>query len=102
MVNNVFLGTNHATYNASVIIPASAFNGTTRLRVRCIFSTNPASVGPCGSTSFGETEDYNITVTGGSAPGMPCGGSPFQLHAGVTGGGSPYTYGWSPSIGLSA
>ena len=74
-------GTNPATYTASVTIPATAINGQTRMRVRCTYNANPIGVGPCGNASYGETEDYLITVTGGV---------------------EPVTYSWSPSTFLSA
>src|SRR5690606_8638372 len=37
--------------------------GPHRLRVRAMFSTNGISVTPCGANSYGETEDYIITIT---------------------------------------
>ncbi|MBA2612335.1 MAG: T9SS type A sorting domain-containing protein [Bacteroidetes bacterium] len=45
-------------------VPASAFNGTTRFRVReAYFTTN---IDPCTGYTYGETEDYNITIVGGA------------------------------------
>jgi hypothetical protein len=32
---------------------------------------------------------------------LPCGGATFQLNAGISGGGTPYTFAWTPSRGLS-
>ncbi|MDO7885695.1 M4 family metallopeptidase [Hymenobacter cheonanensis] len=44
-------------------VPTTAKNGTTRLRV--VMSDNSATTA-CGSYSYGETEDYSISVTGGT------------------------------------
>ena len=42
--------------------------GTHRLRVRAMYNIIGSAVTPCGSNSFGETEDYVITI----APPPPC------------------------------
>jgi subtilisin family serine protease len=52
-------------------IPASALNGATRLRLRSSdTSPGPDSTGSCGNTnsSYGETEDYIITISNASDP----------------------------------
>ncbi|GBL35546.1 putative cell agglutination protein 1742.01 [Filimonas sp.] len=46
-------------------VPASAKNGSVRLRVREIYFNS--NLDPCKTASFGETEDYVITITGGGA-----------------------------------
>ncbi|MCX7649075.1 MAG: GEVED domain-containing protein, partial [Flavobacteriales bacterium] len=59
----------YSTFTASVTIPMSATLGTTRMRVRVFYLTpTPA----CGAVSWGEAEDYCITV---SDP-PPCSGTP--------------------------
>ena len=75
-------GTNPATYTGSIFIPLSATNGTTRMRVRCAYNANPSAtnIGPCNNITFGETEDYLITITGGV---------------------DPLTYTWSPNTNLN-
>lgn len=55
--------------NIVFTVPASAFNGVTRLRLR----SDDASPGPmpnaaCTTMDYGETEDYLITIAGGSTP----------------------------------
>ena len=47
-------------------VPSTAKNGKTRLR---IVMTYGAATAACGSYSEGETEDYSITVTGGTLTG---------------------------------
>ncbi|MCB9230266.1 MAG: T9SS type A sorting domain-containing protein [Bacteroidia bacterium] len=49
-------------YSTTVTIPATAFPGLTRLRVRCKFASTIGSTESCTSFTFGETEDYNVTV----------------------------------------
>jgi hypothetical protein len=48
-------------YTANIIPPASAVPGETRLRVRITYT---GSVDPCGSTTYGEVEDYSVFVLG--------------------------------------
>ena len=43
-------------------VPSTAAVGTTRMRVRISFSLDGA-ITPCGNTSYGETEDYQINIT---------------------------------------
>ncbi|MFN6038916.1 MAG: GEVED domain-containing protein [Bacteroidota bacterium] len=80
LITNGFLGTNPATYTATVNVPLNVVNGTTRMRVRCTFSSDPINIGPCASATYGETEDYLVTFTGGV---------------------DPLTYNWSPSTFLN-
>lgn len=63
---NGLAGTNPATYSGTFSVPAGAFNGTTRMRVRCMFNVNPGAGGACTGATWGETEDYLVTITGGS------------------------------------
>jgi GEVED domain/Secretion system C-terminal sorting domain/HYR domain/PKD domain len=81
---NGYLGTNPATYtNPAALIPLTAINGTTRMRVRCTYATNPNTLldPACTNVTFGETEDYTVTIVGGA---------------------DPFTYSWSPATFLSA
>lgn len=70
MIFNGFAGTNPATYSGNTTIPLTAINGTTRMRVRCTYFANPNSLidPPCTNATYGETEDYNVTITGGVSP----------------------------------
>ena len=53
-----------ATLSATFTVPAAAKSGKTRLRV---IMSDAAATTACGSYSYGETEDYGLTITGGAA-----------------------------------
>lgn len=46
----------------SVTIPAGALLGNTKMRVMNVETITPTSITPCGSYSWGETEDYTVTI----------------------------------------
>ena len=48
-------------YTATIIPPAEAVSGQTRMRVRLGYSEE---LEPCGTTTYGEVEDYTINVQG--------------------------------------
>lgn len=50
------------SHNAPITIPATATLGKTRMRISCTYTTNPTADG-CGTYNYGETEDYDITIT---------------------------------------
>ena len=52
------------TLSAAILIPTGAALGDTRMRVTERWNTDP---GACDSVTFGETEDYTITVVARSA-----------------------------------
>ena len=52
----------------SLAIPADALTGYTRMRVMCVYNTDPTDA--CGSYDFGETEDYTVIIDNG-APCIP-------------------------------
>ena len=49
--------------SATFTVPTTAKNGTTRLR---IVMSDASATNYCGSYSYGETEDYSVTVSGGT------------------------------------
>jgi hypothetical protein len=73
------LGATPATASFGFIVPSTALSGQTRLRVRQTYNNN--NMNPCTNYDDGETEDYVITMIGGS---------------------NAYTYSWSPATFLSA
>eukprot|EP01012_Entosiphon_sulcatum_P032044 TRINITY_DN40785_c0_g1_i1.p1 TRINITY_DN40785_c0_g1~~TRINITY_DN40785_c0_g1_i1.p1 ORF type:complete len:1394 (+),score=139.75 TRINITY_DN40785_c0_g1_i1:44-4225(+) len=94
---------------SSFIVPSGTAAGTKRLRVRCVWNGS-STMDPCTSYSFGEVEDYNMVVTGGSgctgtpAPGNTlttanpvCPGTSFTLSLQNTISGSGVTYQWQSS-----
>jgi len=52
-----------ATGTISFTVPATALPGTTRLRVREIYSFGISTFDPCNNYYFGETEDYNVVIS---------------------------------------
>ena len=54
---------NSTTLTSTWTVPATAKNGTTRMR---IVMTYGAATTACGTYSYGETEDYSLTITGGT------------------------------------
>ncbi len=48
-------------YTGNIIPPATAVPGETRLRVRITYT---GAVDPCGTTTYGEVEDYSVFVLG--------------------------------------
>ena len=76
-----------ATQAAAFTVPTGAKTGKTRMRV--VLSDNAATTS-CGAYSYGETEDYSVTVTtgGGSPPPPP----PPTAYCTSKGGSQAYEY----------
>ncbi len=55
------------TFTGAIAVPAGTPDGDYLMRLRMVYSETPV---PCGESSYGEVEDYTITV-GGSSSG-PC------------------------------
>jgi len=47
------------TFTGTITVPSGAAGGTTRMRIRMTWATTPT---PCGSSSYGEIEDYSLNV----------------------------------------
>ncbi|MCX8478727.1 MAG: GEVED domain-containing protein, partial [Chitinophagales bacterium] len=58
-----YYGTVPAVYTGSFTVPSNVSNGTTRMRVRCSYATSLLATDACTNLSWGETEDYLITLT---------------------------------------
>lgn len=56
--------TTNTSVTGTINIPSSALTGTTRLRVIMRYNAAPSA---CGNYSDGETEDYTVNITSGSA-----------------------------------
>ncbi len=54
---------NGVTINGTINIPSTALPGITRMRVRVRFNTLLTGPDACLGYTFGETEDYNVTIT---------------------------------------
>jgi hypothetical protein len=52
-------------YSAIIMVPVDAVLGNTRMRIRITYT---GAVSPCGSTTYGEVEDYTVNVTEGYCP----------------------------------
>ncbi|MES2629478.1 MAG: GEVED domain-containing protein [Bacteroidota bacterium] len=62
--------TDLATHNGTFTIPATVADGTYALRVSITYTAATSADG-CGSYTYGETEDYTITVGPGVTPSTP-------------------------------
>ncbi|MDY0344424.1 MAG: GEVED domain-containing protein, partial [Lentimicrobium sp.] len=51
-----------ATGAITFTVPANALSGSTRLRVREVYTSGDANPDPCELANFGETEDYNVNI----------------------------------------
>jgi hypothetical protein len=61
---NVVCGVNNGGYGTfSVTIPTNAVAGSTTMRIRMKWSGSDCG-SPCGTTTYGEVEDYSINVVG--------------------------------------
>ena len=56
-------GSSYKALNGTIRIPPNTTNG--KKRMRCVMKVGGYPEGPCGSFSYGETEDYCINVSGG-------------------------------------
>ena len=66
--------------NSTFTIPGTAMLGQTRMRIINVRTTNPFVISPCGTYTYGETEDYLVNVV----PSTPCAGTPATLTASAT------------------
>lgn len=55
-----------AAQTATVVIPITTLEGTTRLRIRNVYNAQPVS--SCSSETWGETEDYTVVILPAPTP----------------------------------
>ncbi len=82
-ITEVNVGVYPALVTSSFTVPLSALNGTARLRVKDIWGASGVGQSACTNGTWGETEDYEITIVGGVTP-------PSSLFV------------WSPATALSS
>ena len=79
------VGGSGQTFTGEITAPADQAGGQFRMRVRMTYSSDPE---PCGSSSYGEVEDYTVVI--GSIVLPP----PLNLGAQIT--GDDVTITWAP------
>jgi hypothetical protein len=77
-------GSGRFTTTDTLTIPTTALNGPTRMRIVMRETGTASLVAPCGTFTYGETEDYTIDISGG-VPSTP-------TFASIT---------WSPATALN-
>jgi hypothetical protein len=68
--------TSAGPFTASITPPTGASTGNTRMRIRLTDSSNGTNETPCGSSSYGEVEDYTLNVSVGT--GIESDSKPFD------------------------
>ena len=76
--------TNACTLTSNFTVPTTARNGKTRMRVVMSYASSTNSASSCGTYSYGKTEDYSITVTGGTTTPTLDGSGGIALTAEAT------------------
>ena len=65
---NVVTTNSTAAVSASFTVPASALNGTTRMRVQMQYNAYASS--SCATYTYGEVEDYTVNIGGSAIAGV--------------------------------
>ncbi|MHC4098810.1 MAG: GEVED domain-containing protein, partial [Planctomycetota bacterium] len=92
------IGLDPCTFTGTVMPPADAGLGDTRMRVRIVWNKDPQ---PCGDSDYGEVEDYTIKIPSGDEGGIS--GVKFNdLNGnGFRNGGEPGLAGWEIYLDLN-
>ena len=91
----VFSGNGTSAVLGTMTIPATALTGATRMRVAMSYGSGAA---PCGTFSYGEVEDYTVTISAGAPPPPPP--PPTQAYCSSKGGNVSYE--WINQISLAS
>ena len=83
------------TITGSFTIPNNAILGNTLMRVVCKETADPTTITPCGTYSWGETEDYYVNIT--AAPPCPSPSNPTAVAAATSA-----TLGWTENGSASS
>ncbi|MFM7018326.1 GEVED domain-containing protein [Flavobacterium sp.] len=75
-----YIGAN-GTATFPIVLSCSPPLGVHRMRVRDVYSTAGDQIDPCSSYGYGETEDYNVTITAAAPCPQPSGLSVSDISA---------------------
>ncbi len=59
-------GAGPGPYTGTITVPATSFVGAVRMRIRIYDSSGGETAGACGTTTYGEVEDYTLNVVQGT------------------------------------
>ncbi|HEY9176317.1 MAG TPA: GEVED domain-containing protein [Flavipsychrobacter sp.] len=95
--------------SGNITIPSTATSGSVAMRTACRYSSSLGAGDACASYTYGEVEDYTVTLVGSPCSGTPspgntlasanpvCAGSSFTLSLQTATSGSGVTYQWQSS-----
>lgn len=79
----------------SFTLQCDAAPGTYRLRIRDVWNTDPFGIDPCAEYGYGETEDYDLTITESTGCSIPSGLSVPEFTS------TTALIGWNPGCSQS-
>ena len=106
------------TASFPIVVACNPALGTHRMRVRDVWNTTGINIDPCTSYGYGETEDYNVTISAAVACPQPsmlaanaittnsaslswnlgCAETLWNVHLTTAGGGAPVGAPSNPSV----
>jgi len=106
------------TASFPIVVACNPALGTHRMRVRDVWNTTGINIDPCASYGYGETEDYNVTISAAVACPQPsmlaanaittnsaslswnvgCAETLWNVHLTTAGGGAPVGAPSNPSV----
>ncbi|WP_442787770.1 GEVED domain-containing protein [Flavobacterium suncheonense] len=108
----------NGTATFQIVVACNPALGTHRMRVRDVWNTTGINIDPCDSYGYGETEDYNVTISAAVACPQPsmlaanaittdsasltwnigCAENLWNVHLTTAGGGAPVGTGSNPGV----